>query len=251
MGFIRTVYQLGFEISPIILVNGIASLIGGQMLPIVALTDALSFTFGLFSGANVTDLDDFFAHWKPLPGSTLISQQIGTYPFANQAVAANAVIAQPLQISMSMTCPAQNQTSYPLKLAIIEMLQGTLAQHNASGGTYTVATPAFIYTNCLLTKVTDISGGESKQVQYVYQFDFVQPLITTTQAQQVYGTLMNQIAGGLPTSASPTVSGIGSTINSNLAGSASSVFPVSSNLIGSTASGVASGASAGIAGGGL
>ena len=41
MGFTRELYKLGFEVSPVILCNGIAQSIPGGMLPIVALTLSL------------------------------------------------------------------------------------------------------------------------------------------------------------------------------------------------------------------
>lgn len=244
----RTVYQLGFEISPIILVNGIASNVPYQMLPIVALTNAISFPVGLFGGSDVTDLDDYFAHWKPMPGGTLVAQAAGMYPFANQATAANAVIAQPLNISMLMICPAQ--ISYAVKLATMMVLQQTLAQHNASGGTYIVATPAGIYTNCLLLKISDVSSGESKQPQYMYQFDFIQPLITTSSAAQVLNSLMSKISGGLPNSLTPSWSGVASSVGSNVAGVGGSVFPVSSSLVGASVPSVSQNTVGGVLGGG-
>ena len=47
MGFTREMYKLGFEISPVILCDGIAQAIPGGMLPIVALTQSASFVTGL------------------------------------------------------------------------------------------------------------------------------------------------------------------------------------------------------------
>jgi hypothetical protein len=240
------IFKLGYEISPIILVNGIASQIPYQMLPIVALTQAADFTLGLLSGNDLPNLDSYFAHWKPLPGTTLIQNQIGSYPFANQAIAANAIIAQPLQISMLMNVPVQTEGGYTAKLAAMTVLQQTLVAHNAAGGTYTVATPAQIFTNCILILVRDVSGGESKQVQHTWQFDFVQPLITINQAQQVYNSLMNKIAGGLPTGLTPSWSGLSSTTGSNLVGASGAAIPSVTNLTGSLASGVSSGALGGV-----
>lgn len=219
----RELYQLGYEISPVILTGGIASQIEGQMMPIVALTQAADFTLGLLHGNIIPNLDNFFAHWKPLPGTTLINNQIGTYPFANQAVAGNALIAQPNTISMLMICPAQTQGGFTAKLATMSVLQQTLIQHNNSGGMYTVATPSGIFPNCILAKVTDVSGGESKQAQHSWQFDFVQPLITIDAAQQVYNSLMNKIANGLPTSIVPQWSGPAATVGQSLGAVASAV----------------------------
>lgn len=238
-----SVFKLGYEISPVILTNGIASNIPGQMLPIVALTEASNFTLGLLSGEGLPDLDQYFAHWKPLAATTLIDNQVAMYPFANQAVAANAVISQPLTISMLMACPVQAEGGYTTKLATLMVLQQTLQQHNATGGTYTIATPSNVFTSCLLTKVTDVSGGNSKQTQFMWQFDFIQPLITINQAQQVYSSLMTKIAGGLQTPQIPTWSGLVQTVGSSLQGAVSNLFPSLSNMIPSIASGVSSGIS--------
>src|SRR5579859_6827529 len=92
-------YKLSFQLSPIIFVGGIAQNIPFQMLPIIAITEALNFTIGLLSGGDPIDLDNFFANYQPMPGSTLIDNQYGQYPFANQSVAANALITNPLRIS--------------------------------------------------------------------------------------------------------------------------------------------------------
>ncbi|WP_181969693.1 hypothetical protein [Paraburkholderia sp. DHOC27] len=237
-------FKLSYEISPVILVNGIANLIPGQMLPIVALTEAASFTQGLLQGPSVPNLDQFFAHWKPVGGSTLVAQEIGMFPFANQAVAANAVIAQPLNVSMLMMCPVQQEAGYTSKLATLTVLKQTLAQHNSAGGTYTVVTPMQIYTNCLLLKVTDVSSGESKQVQYELQFDFLQPLIQINQLAQVYNSLMAKMAGGLPTPQIPTWSGPSATFGNALPQAAGGVIPSVSNNLGSMAGSVSQGAGA-------
>jgi hypothetical protein len=208
----REVFQLGYEISPIMLVNGIASLIPSGMLPIVALTEAAAFTLGLLNGTVVPALDQFFAHWRPMPGTTLIQNTYGQFPFANQQVAADSAIAQPLVISMLMACPVQSAGGFTAKLATLTVLQQTLKQHSNAGGTYSIATPGQIFTDCLLVSVRDVTGqGESKQVQTAWQFDFIQPLITTNLAAQVYGSLMNKVSNGLNTGMTPSVSSIDST----------------------------------------
>ena len=96
-------FRMAYELSPIIFTNGIASQIGGA-LPIILITQALSFIEGALSGGSDLDLDDFFAHFQPLPGSKLASNQYAQVPFANQAVAANARIKQPTSISLRMIC---------------------------------------------------------------------------------------------------------------------------------------------------
>lgn len=205
-------FQLSFQASPIILTGGSAQNLPGAMLPVIALTEALNFIGGLLSGASNIGLNEFFASYQPVAGSTLISQEIGEYPFANQAVAANAVITTPLRISMLMTCPVRETAGYATKLATMTSFQSTLAQHNAAGGTYTIATPAYFYTNCVMLNMRDVTAGESKQVQMQYQLDFEQPLLTEAQAAQALNSLMTKIDGGLPISGNPTWSGLGPTV---------------------------------------
>jgi hypothetical protein len=192
----RNIFTLTFSASPIILTGGLASFIPGGLLPIIALTDAVSFVGGIFSGSDVLDSDNFFAKFTPLPGSTLIEQQVATYPFANRNVAANATIQQPLNLSMLMICPAGPSGGYLTKLATMVALQASLDQHNKLGGLYTVMTPAGFYTDLILTSVSDVSNAATHQAQNAYKFDFTKPLISLASAQQAENALMNTITNG-------------------------------------------------------
>lgn len=216
----RTVYQLGFQISPIIFTGGIADQFGGY-LPIVALTEAANFLTGILSGSDVFDLDRFFAHFTPISGGKLASFSIGQYPFANQSVAANAIIFEPLQLSLRMSIPVNKSGGHTAKLVTMMALKAAIAQHAQKGGTYTIATPAFLYTNCLLTGLTDVSSGDSPIPQNTYQWDFTQPLITLQAAQAAQNTLMGKIGGGLPTSGTlnsvASSAGVPSTITGTVA----------------------------------
>lgn len=223
-------YQLSFQVSPIILTGGVASAIPGGMLPIISITEAVNFVGGLLSGASPTSLDDFFASYRPLPGSTLIDNQIGNYPFANQAVAANAIIAQPLTLSMLMTCPVRQQGGYATKLATMIALKATLTQHAASGGTYTVATPVCYYDNLILLRVTDVSGDQSKQAQMAFRWDFVQPLLTLAAADAAQNSMMSKLTAGTQTDGS--LSGTAPTIGSPPSLATMSVAPAAQNAAG-------------------
>jgi hypothetical protein len=196
----QSVFALAFQKSPIILCNGIATGIPGGMLPIIAITEAANFTVSLLSGSNPLNLDSFFANFWPLPGSTLIDNDLGEYPFANQTVAANAIINKPLQLSMMMEIPAKIAGGYVSKLVTLTALKAALDLHINQGGTFTVATPGFTYTNGLLRTLRDQSRQDTKQAQNRYQWDFEFPLITQAQATTALGSLMSKIAGGLPTS---------------------------------------------------
>lgn len=224
----RSLYQLSFEISPIILTGGIAALIPGQMLPIVALTQALSFTEGLLSGANVTDLNSYFAHFKALPGSDLINNKIGEYPFASQTVAANAIIVDALNLSVEMMIPLSQEGAYAAKLATMTILKTALDYHINQGGLFSVATPVYIYTNLVLLRLHDTSTGDSHNAQTKYQFDFRRPLVTASQVQSVLSSLMNKLSGGLVTDG--TSSGGGATLGSTLSNATPSLLPSAANL---------------------
>ena len=214
----RLAWQIAIQISPVILTNGISTPMGGA-LPIVALTESANFVDNLFSG-NINlnplatpNLEQFFANWTPMPGSTLLANQVGMYPFANQAVAANAIIVQPKNISVKMTCPARGNFGYYLKLGTMTALVKTLEQHINLGGTFSVITPSYIYTDCLLTNLSDFSGMGSNQIQYEYRFDFVQPLLTVQAAQMAASGLLAKIQSGATLSGSPTWSSALQTAN--------------------------------------
>lgn len=227
------VYKLAFQISPIMLVNGIVGLMPGAMLPLISFTESLNFALGVLGGSGPTaSLDDFFAQFMPLPGATLVDNQVGTYPFANQAVAANAIIAQPLSVSLLMMIPVRQTAGYASKLAIMMALKATLDQHNNLGGTYTVITPSFFYTDCILTKMTDVSRSDSKQPQNAWQLDFTRPLVTAASAQGALGALMTKISAGVPIDGQPAWSGLGNTVGIPPSGATPSLVPASSGLPG-------------------
>lgn len=206
-------WKTAFQVTPIILCGGIASFMPfGQMLPLVAITEAINTPLSLLSGSSQQDLDNFFAAFAPLSGSTIIEQEIARYPFANQTVAANAVIGQPLHVAMLMICPARNQFGYFEKLAVMTALQAALRLHNQSGGTYMVATPSYIYTNCLMRRMSDVSSGLSKQPQSAWLLEFEQPLITLSDAQSAQSSLMKQLTNLTQINGTPSWSGVSATV---------------------------------------
>lgn len=224
-------WKAAFQLNPIILTNGITNSFPGRMLPIMAVTETLNLPLGLLAGAGGIGLDKFFANFQPLPGSTLIDQDIGSYPFATQAIAANAVIANPLQVSMLMICPVQNPFGYWERLAIIMALREVLAQHNAQGGTYIVATPSYIYTNCIMRGMRDASTALTKQPQNAWQLDFIRPLITLEDAEQAQNGLMGMLTSRVQVPALAPWSGLGTaaSIPGSIAGAA--VAPIQSTAI--------------------
>lgn len=214
----QTLYQLGFQVSPIILMQGIANAIPGKLLPIIAITESANFVNGLVAGNIEVSLDDFFAQYVPSSGGTLLNNQIATYPFANQTVAANSIIAQPLIIGMTMICPVRKRAGYLFKLAILSALQKTLSLHNSLGGTYAVLTPAYIYVNCLMQSMTDVSSAETRQRQWQWQMQFIQPLLTQAQATQAQSNLANQITSGNRIVGTPSWSSLNNVLSTSIYG---------------------------------
>ena len=62
-----------------------------------------------------------------------------------------------------------------------------------TGGTYTIATPVYFYTNTVMTGMRDTSNNASAQAQNTYQLDFEQPLLTLQDAQAAQNNLMAQL----------------------------------------------------------
>ncbi len=198
-------FKLAYQANPIFLTGGIAGNMPGGAVPLLSYTQGLDFTT-LISGGGDSSLDNLFASFLPVPGSSLISNLIGTYPFANQATAANAIITSPLNISVMMICPARGPGDYSTKLSIITGLKATLDQHIMNGGTFAIATPSFFYFDCLMTGMRDASSGETHQAQYRWQLDFQKPLVSLEEAQQKQNNLMSKI-GPEGTKVTPDASG--------------------------------------------
>lgn len=227
-------WKTAFEIAPIMLVNGLASFMPFGMLPMAAITEAINLPAGLLSGTTTTSLDSFFAHFKPLPGGTLVDQDLARMPFANQAIAANATIAQPLVISMQMDCPAQPPLGMFLKLGIMEAIQFALTQHNSQGGTYHVATPSFIYFDCVMRTIRDVTSPNSSQPQQTWQIDFEKPLLTLGDAQQALNQLFQKVTNGSKI-LEPAWSGLQSSVGQAIGAGVGGVVPsASGSVVGST-----------------
>lgn len=194
-----SVYELAYVKSPIFLVNGIASSVPGKILPLIAITESSNLVSGVLSGNITIDTADFYANFFPMPGATLHNNQIAKYPFANQTVAANAIVAQPINISMRMNCTPRLPGAMVSRIMTATALKNALDNHNFLGGTYSVLTPSFLYQNCIMLRMSDITSGESKHQQTDWQIDFEQPLLNINQAEYINNSLMDKIARRLPT----------------------------------------------------
>ena len=196
--------QLTYQISPIVLTGGIASNIGGSMLPMLALTNPNAFSQNMLFGDEGWQLEDAFGIFQPAAGGTLVEQQIAEYPFANLSVAANAIIRNPINVSLLMITPMKQMSAWSVKLQTMQALKATLDAHNNAGGTYTVYTPAYTYTNMLMVALTDVSNPQSPIPQNAWKWDFTRPLVTMEDAQGALSNLMDQLSKGVPSSGDPT-----------------------------------------------
>ena len=129
------------------------------------------------------------------------------YPFANQTVAANAIIAQPLTLSMLMIAPVNQPGGYATKLSTFTALRASLQQHCIAAGTFNVATPAYVYNNLILTGMTDVTHGDTQQQQIEWQLDFIAPLLTLQDAASAQSNLMSKLTSGGAISGQPAWSG--------------------------------------------
>jgi len=219
-------YQLSYEINPIILEGGIAGA-GPQALSTIL--SAVNFTDGLL---NPSQGAFFFGNFRVLPGHNLMKNEIAMYPVANQSVAGNAVITDPLSVQLEMLVPANADVPVETKKSIMTLLKSILDQHTALGGWYNIATPSYTYLACLLNDLTDSSDqGDGSQVQTRWVWSFTQPLITIERAQAAQNQLMRKISNrtanaGDPPGSRPLVTSIGDP-SANIT---QNVIPSSSNL---------------------
>lgn len=199
LNYFGQAFRLAFEISPILLVDGIATGIPGGIMPIAVLTEGVSIADGLLHGEIGTGPT---AHFTPMAGTTLIQQDIGELNFYNMLTAANSVVGKPNRIVMQMLRPASTQDGgYATKGLAFTAMKMALDKHNQSGGSYVVMTPVFIYTGCLMRSLTDTSGFsvQNKQVQDRWIFEFSQPLLTISRLDAALGGVMSKFDSGMPT----------------------------------------------------
>jgi len=204
----NTQIELQYQVNPIVLTGGSASQVPGAMLPIMSLFGGGN---GLGLPYNPNDLDSAFGAFNVLPGGTLVQQTIAKYPFANQFVAANATVREPLTISVIMDAPMRGPKAFVNKQAVFSALKATLDNHNNAGGTYTVVTPAYMYTDLILVSLTDNSRGNNSLPQNAWRFDFEKPLVALADLQGAQNLLMSKISNGLPTGPAQTGPQVGST----------------------------------------
>jgi hypothetical protein len=213
--------QLLYQLTPIWLQNGIASSITGGYLPILSILNYEIFA-ALTSQQPIADdwsFENAFAIFQPAPGGSLVSQSVAEYPFANVSVAANAIIRNPINVSMVMMTPMKEDNAWAMKQSRMTSLKSVLDTHNNLGGTYVVFTPAYVYSDMAMLDLTDISTGTSPLPQNTWRWDFTKPLISLADIYGAENNLIAKITAGLP--ATNLISSI-----TNALGTISSIFNI-------------------------
>lgn len=191
--------QFSYQVCPIILTGGVATSIPGGMLPLINLVGAGGALLNPPLDPNKpTDYDNAFGAFNVLPGGTLLQMSIAKYPFANQDVAANATIREPLNVSVIMDAPMRGKNPWQTKQTVMSSLKATLDNHNNIGGTYTLATPAYIYENLVLVSLTDNSRGNNSLPQNAWRFDFERPLVALRDLQGSISSILAKAGLGAP-----------------------------------------------------
>jgi hypothetical protein len=191
-GLASTAFSLAYAISPILLVNGIAANVPGGILPIAAL-DAVNAFAGIITGST-GGFSNPWAYFQPLPGGTWNAYEYGSYPYANVAVAVNAAIQQPTELSMLAIIPVTS--NWEAALITSTLLSQALDAHINQGGYFDVLTPKQIYFDGLLRRVTDVSTTQSKQPQNMLRLDFYFPLLTLEKAAAAQNNMMSKLSSG-------------------------------------------------------
>ncbi|MWO33640.1 hypothetical protein GQN26_22885 [Escherichia coli] len=208
LNYFGQAFKLAFEVSPILLVDGIASKIPGGVMPIAVLTEGLSIANGLLHGEIRTRS---MAAFTPMAGTTLVQQDICNLNLYNQVTAANATVRKPNRVVMQMIRPASTEDGgYTTKGMTFTALKMALDMHNQYGGCYTVLTPSFIYTRCLMRSFIDTSGfsEQNKQVQHTWQIEFEQPLSSVEQTVKTLASVLDKFDKGMPSDGALSWSGI-------------------------------------------
>lgn len=184
----RQRFRMQYEYAPILLKNGIAESYPEKVMSILQLTQQNGYP---------ADDSGYFGYFSFVNGGTFMQNTVAQYPFANQYTAANAIVRQPNNISLLMTCPARSNMPLDLRQAIFHSVIASLVRHIELGGMFVVFAPMAIMQNCLLLAVRDSSSGENAALQNGMIFDFTQPQIMTDEdAQKATNQTMDKINKG-------------------------------------------------------
>ncbi len=263
-------WKLSYQVSPIFLTGAPVSNVPSGIVPFLSIVNPGAFpvtaneaysyasTYGV-AGADLSmvaldqnALDNAFGAFNVLSGGSLIQQTVAKYPFANQSYAANAILRDPLHVSLIWDTPMRGPNAWSQKLTVMQAVKQRLDSHNNLGGTYIVVTPAYVYDNLVMLSLTDASRGSSNLPQNAWRFDFERPLVTLQDLKAAQGALMSKLTNGVLTDGawSGPAAGLGSnTSQPNM--SSGSNAPVPATTASGQPTGTPSGPSSSVSGGGI
>jgi hypothetical protein len=253
-------WKLSYQVSPIFLTGAPVANVPSGMIPFLSIVNPGAFpvtsneaysysSTGGVAGPDLSmvsldqkSLDDAFGAFNVLAGGSLIQQTVAKYPFANQSYAANAILRDPLHVSLIWDTPMRGENAWGTKLTVMQAVKQRLDAHNNGGGTYIVVTPSYVYDNLVMLSLTDASRGASNLPQNAWRFDFERPLVVLAELRAAQSALMSKLTNGVITNGawSGPAAGLGSTTSIPNMGSGPNA-PIPSM----TASGVPSGTPSG------
>lgn len=262
-------WKLSYQVSPIFLTGPPVSNVPNGMLPFLSIVDPGAFpatsneaySYSSTSGVappqlqmvalNQKSLDEAFGAFNVLAGGSLIQQTVAKYPFANQSYAANAILRDPLHVSLIWDTPMRGANAWGQKLTVMQSVKQRLDSHNNGGGTYIVVTPAYVYDNMVMLSLTDASRGSSNLPQNAWRFDFERPLIVLQELRRAQSALMSKLTNGVITDGnwSGPAAGLGSVTSQPNMGSGPNA-PIPSMTASGIPAGTPSGPSYGTSSGG-
>jgi hypothetical protein len=216
-----TAWKAYYQVCPIYLTGGIAGSGSGNTVSLIQLLTAASVVpvvgigpqqptnlggaLGPQQPQTVVSLDDAFGAFNVLPGGTLLVYTVPKYPLADQTMAANATVREPLTLSLVWETPMRGANAFTIKAQTMIQLKGLLDNHCNAGGMFTVFTPSYFYSNLILTALTDTSRAGNPLPQNAWRWDFERPqVVTLDEGQGVQSQLLQKVTGGIPTTGALT-----------------------------------------------
>lgn len=201
-------YDALYQKSPILLKNGLASQLISQAASLVPsnsfitsnqITSKLPSVLPL--AALFYPIAGFSANgwaFRPESGAEIYRSEISQYAFYDASTAANSTTKEPLRFEFTLELPTNGLLGMAAQLPIMETMKAMLENHRNLGGVFACLMPIGYYDNCILKDVkTTQSQADTKQLQPALVFTFEQPIITTTEAKDMYNNMIKRLGGSV------------------------------------------------------
>lgn len=126
----------------------------------------------------------------------LISYEWSEYPYLSKQIITNAGMKQPTKFSVDVYSVLTAKNPVSINLLKLGILKKTLEYYLAKGGLFTVLTLFGNISDCVLEKVTGISGDDSIDGTHL-RFSFSKPNIdNTSEVTQQVTDMINKLGNG-------------------------------------------------------